>query len=325
MAESFDKEFGAGDLARMLGMDEASSAKSWQRMRTDPAAIRYRELTPTEDAQLRGRVAEHLTTAEPPAAGAQAQARWEAGWAEVLDRVRSLVPAPENLKPQYIRHRMMRLNGRYIRAENADFEYRVHEAIKAALFDKYLSGVERIMEIGCGTGQNLASLDRQFSGIELIGLDWARPALELVELIAAQRTNPQGTNPMSAQSFNMLTQEGAEEISITPQTALITLHSLEQLGTGFGPLLNYMLGHKPALCLHLEPIHEFYDPDSEFDRAAIDYHHKRNYLIGFHNALVEHEEAGDLSIKEARRLNFGSTYHEAYSLIIWRPAGAGSE
>ena len=312
--EQFEQTFGAGDLARMLGLDESFVAESWHRARPDPEPIRYRHLSTAERNALRERVAEQLRAAEPPAAGPQALARWEAGWGEVLARVREKGASPENLVPQYIRHRMMRYLGRYIRAEKADFEYRVYEAIKSAVFAKYLGDARRIIEFGCGTGMNLALLDHLLSGVELIGLDWARPALDLIGEIAAE-----SRNPMSARRFDMVSLEGAEEIEITPQTALLTLHSMEQLGSGFGPLLDYFKASGAGLCLHIEPMVEFYDAEDEFDRIAIYYHNKRNYLSGYYKALQELEKGGEIEIEEARRLNFGSTYHEAYTLIVWRP------
>ena len=37
-------------------------------------------------------------------------------------------------------------------------------------------------------------------------------------------------------------------------TAVITIHSMEQLGNSFSPILDYLLYKKPGIVFHIEPI-----------------------------------------------------------------------
>ena len=117
----------------------------------------------------------------------------------------------------------------------------------------------------------------------------------------------------------MFTLDGNENINITNFTAVVTLHAMEQLGDNFGPFLDMLISNRPAVCIHLEPIIEFYDTTLEFDLYAVNYHNKRNYLSGFLNKLHNYEKVGDIEIIQSHRSGFGSTFQEAYSIIVWRP------
>jgi len=42
-------------------------------------------------------------------------------------------------------------------------------------------------------------------------------------------------------------------------------------------------------------------------------------LSGFFNKLRDYEKVGDIEIIQSHRSGFGSTFQEAYSIIVWRP------
>ncbi|MBT3552210.1 MAG: hypothetical protein HN485_13820, partial [Rhodospirillaceae bacterium] len=111
-----------------------------------------------------------------------------------------------------------------------------------------------------------------------------------------------------------------EAIAVAPGAGIMTLHAMEQLGSDFEPFLDYLIGLKPAVALHLEPIAELYDADNPFDAAALAYHAKRGYLTGFLNALQARAATGEIEILKIHRTGFGSTFHEAYSIVVWRAA-----
>ena len=269
--------------------------------------LAYRDATDTEVAELRAELDRILTDDSVPRASADALDRWERGWGEILARVKRDGVSETSLAPQYFRHTMMRLAGRYIRAKSTDFEPRLYHAIKDRLFREYLSGASHIVEIGCGTGLNLLQLRGLFPKVRLTGADWARPSQELVAMIP-------GT---SAVRFDMRSLEGREGLAIDPESAVVTFHAMEQLGDDFGPLLDFFIEARPRLVLHLEPIAELYDPAIPFDGAALAYHRKRGYLDGYLEAL---KTRSALNILKIQRLEFGTPFHEAYSLIVWRPA-----
>ena len=69
----------------------------------------------------------------------------------------------------------------------------------------------------------------------------------------------------------------------------------------------------------MEPTLEYYDNKSDFDQLAIQYHQSRNYLSGYLTRLQELEKKDQLKILHSKRMHFGSKYHEAYSIHIWKP------
>jgi len=56
-----------------------------------------------------------------------------------------------------------------------------------------------------------------------------------------------------------------------------------------------------------------------FDYLAIRCHTTRNYLKNWLSDIRALEKSGKAEIIEEKRLQFGDRYHEAYSVIAWRP------
>ncbi|MEE2760184.1 MAG: class I SAM-dependent methyltransferase [Pseudomonadota bacterium] len=296
------------DLAHMLAMEPAEIAAV-------PEGLEYRELEPSEAAATENRAQRILSDANLTAAGPAIIGRWQRGWGEILERVRQNGVSEATLAPQYFRHEVFRLKGRYIRAAEAGFEPRLYAAIRAALFPVLFAGLAHVAEFGCGTGLNLFHLNRLLPGLRITGADWAEPSQELVGMIAiAEGADMEGIH------FDMGTLKESETLVTEPGAGIMTLHAMEQLGTRFVPFLDYLIGLKPAAVLHLEPIAELYDEADPFDKSALAYHRKRGYLEGFLPALEARAAAGDIEILKIRRTGFGSTFHEAYSIVVWRAA-----
>lgn len=296
----------ADDLARLLDMDGRAAV---------PDGLEYQGLDAAETAVIQNRARDILSDAKLTTAGPGTIQRWQQGWGEILERVREHGVSEATLAPQYFRHDVLRLEGRYIRAANTAFEPRLYAAMRAALFQRLFAGLGEVIEFGCGTGQNLYQLHQLLPGLHLTGADWAEPSQELMRLIGLA----EGTH-MDGVRFDMASLEGAENLAIEPGAGVMTLHAMEQLGIHFEPFLDYLIGLKPAVALHLEPIAELYDGNNPFDAAALSYHTKRGYLAGFLSALKARAAAGQIEILKTHRTGFGSTFHEAYSIVVWRAA-----
>ena len=94
---------------------------------------------------------------------------------------------------------------------------------------------------------------------------------------------------------------------------------MEQLGDKFGPFLEFLLRQKVHRVVHLEPIAELYDPKALLDFLALVYHRHRNYLSGYLTQLRNLEDDGKISIEVLKRIYFGSRFHEAYTMLVWKP------
>ena len=112
-------------------------------------------------------------------------------------------------------------------------------------------------------------------------------------------------------------------LALAPNSVVLTIGALEQTGRNFEAFLDYLLRQSPGLCVHIEPIVEWYDPEQIVDDAAIRFHRARNYLDGFATRLEALARDGRIQILKRKRSLFGSLFMEGYSQLIWRPvAGA---
>ncbi len=242
---------------------------------------------------------------------------WENGWGEVLSVVEKRDTfTPESLIPQYFnKENVYRLFGDYVYSESPTFAYDMDQVIRSLIFSKYLIKHKRIVEIGSGTGNSQYLLAQMCPPeTELVGSDWAVKSLNLLSVIS-EKVN----RPIKPVLFNMLTLEGYDDLKIDSNTAVFTVHTLEQLGKSHAPLMQKLLDSKPALCVHSEPIKEFYDNSNLMDYLASKYHDVRNYLDGWFTELKKLESEKKIEILEETRIQVGNKYHEAYNLIVWRP------
>jgi SAM-dependent methyltransferase len=251
---------------------------------------------------------DQLTTAGP-----DAKPRWEKGWGENLESFRKDSGDAEALLPKYIRpNQPVRLEHEYVLPEDSRFELHWFEVLREWLFRKYFASLPSVYEFGCGTGFNLATLAGMYPGKELVGLDWAQASCSLVDEIGKAR----GWN-LKGRLFDFFAPDPG--LKLNPSGGVLTVAALEQTGRNFGPFLDFLIAQRPQVCVHVEPICEWYDPNRLMDYAAIRFHRRRNYLDGFATRLAELEQQGKIQILRSRRSYFGSLYIEAYSQIIWRP------
>lgn len=240
---------------------------------------------------------------------------WVRGWGEILEQVEKQGFTPDVLRPQYFdHHRIMRFDGEYIDGGDAKFVYRYDQLLRRIVLAKYLKGQKKVVELGCGTGTSQLMLAELLPEAELVASDWSPPSQGIIRAMSDYLKRP--IRPVC---FNMLTLEGWDELTVDTDSAVVTVHALEQLGDGCRKLLDRLVASKPKLCVHLEPVLEFYDASIPFDDLVIRYHTTRNYLQNWLTDIRALAKEGKAEILEERRLQFGDRYHEAYSVIVWRP------
>lgn len=200
--------------------------------------------------------------------------------------------------PTYLlRDKLFRYNGEYVSADrNAEMEF--FKALKEMVFTKYFSDVDTVAEFGCGSGSNLVQLHSMYPDKKLYGFDWAPSAVQVA-----------GENEyITADVFDMLE---PKKVDLPGKVGVLTSGSMEQLGNGFRPFLEFLKNLKPEICVHIEPIIELYNENSLFDYLAIMYHKKRGYLGKY---LTEIKDR----CVEVTRTGFGNLYNEGYNIVAWR-------
>lgn len=247
-----------------------------------------------------------------PVSGPQRHGAWEAGWGDILARYAASRDLAD-LEPHYFRKpsRVMRVLGRYVCPHDPRFEASFVDVLQTWLAARWLGDASAIYEFGCGPGHNVAAFARLLPGRPIVGLDWAAPSQQLLELVA------QSTGlAISGRRIDMFAPD--PELTLPPGAAAVTIGAMEQLGERHEAFLDFLLRQAPAICVHVEPLHELYDPTDPFDDAARRYAERRGYLRGYLPRLESLAREGRIELLEVRR-HLGSEFHDGWGSLVWRP------
>jgi len=237
---------------------------------------------------------------------------WLAGWRENLQIVERKGASLETCRPRYFRKsRFLRLRRGIVVSPNPMLEYDLFEAARRHIFHSWLEPFKHVHELGCGSGSNLFLLSEMFPEKEIAGYDWVVPPVEIAREIGRQKGRK-----VRGVMLNML--RPGNKLRLGRDSAVVTVHAMEQLGTSHEPIIHALIKARPGLVVNYEPIIELYDDRNVFDSMAIWYTRVRNYLAGYLTRLRELEKRKKIEIVECHRPGLGGVYHEA-SLVVWRP------
>lgn len=232
-------------------------------------------------------------------------ARWERGWSENWEAY-SKSGNPDDLRPKYIRQKQpIRYNGRFVWPQDDDAEMKWYQGFFPSVIRAWLKDCSAIYEFGSGSGHNLACIKRMFPKIRTVGLDWSWAAVTIAQSID-HGTHFDFYNPVIS--------------DFPPRFGVLTVGALEQTGgTKWLPFMEELVAARPAICVHLEPIVEWYDPRNPVDQTSIEVHDAKGFWTGFPEWCVSMRRQGKIQLLEANRTGIGSIHVEGYSLIVWRP------
>jgi hypothetical protein len=305
--------FGPPELAQLTATNPETAAAAFAVLR--PPELRYQTLSAAERAKTIADIEETISNRSLRVVGSDDPQVWEKGWGELAEQLKDRPITFETLRPQYFHAGVpCRLFGDLVEPLSPEFEYWVGLCVRCAVFRQFLHDRNPIVEFGCGTGINLLILSKLAPKSRLAGCDWASASQVILRRMAEQTGAA-----IEGHRFNMLTASGEGAGAVGATTAILTVHALEQLGSAWGPFLDYVRERRPGLCLHVEPLLELYDPTSPLEELARGYHEKRNYLRGFLPAIRDLAARGEAKIVALRRIPFGGLYHQAYSVLAWRP------
>jgi len=301
------------DFARIFGVD----AKELSPMCVEAinaADFHHQILTGRDREQILLRVIKAVDSGGLSVSGKQKQQQWERGWSENLSEFMQTGDVAR-LIPKFVRrNEVVRLEGEYCQPRNPEFETAFVTVMRRFLFERYFRDAEHVFEFGCGTGLNLLALAGMYPRKILHGLDWAESSRKILQELSVEK-NLDGR--LRGYVFDMFNPDVT--LDIPKGSAVFTIGTMEQLGTDFEAFLQFVLGKKPAVCLHVETMHELYDTENLFDYVATRYLERRNWLRGYLTRLRELESSGAIEILKCQR-TFGSLFHDGYSFLVWRPA-----
>ena len=255
----------------------------------------YEVLDPAQQDNVCQQIQLEIASGQFKPAGEAGRDHWNQVWAASLLEI-----------PPFIRSgQVLRVNQQFVRPKDPWLELHWYLDFRTNLLKTYFRDVPAIYEFGCGNGWNLMAARTLYPGKQLVGLDWVEAALDWL---------PPG---ITRRVFDFFRPD--YNVKLPAGSGVLTVGALEQTGTDWGAFLEYLLANHPAVCVHVEPILDWYDPKNPVDATAIEYHRARKYWEGFpvHMwALAAHRT---IEILEQKRSYFGSKYIEGYSLFVWRP------
>ena len=306
----FPKKVSLDDFARHHGVPNNDISENCAKQ-LQTIDSRYRELSQTEHDH-HFKAVQDVIDQKTSRGTEENQQRFESGWGEVLLRCQEQDLSRETLRPQYVKpFDIIRYDGRFIKPANPFLFQELQEISLDHLFEQTLEDYDHVYEFGCGTGRNLFRLAELFPKKHLHGFDWTQATVDLLHLMATKGLNIDG------QKFDMLQPDSL--LHVEPNSALITIDSMEQIGDKFEPFLEFLLTKNPSLVMHYEPIVENYNIGVPLDVVAAQYHRKRGYLEGYLSRLRTMESRGILKIMESFRTGYGDPWNEGTSVIIWKP------
>lgn len=241
--------------------------------------------------------------------GRSKEAAWEDCWAETLREFIENDYDTKVLFPAFVG------NGNFIRYHGSYNNFCEKELFKyhrQNILNYIPKDTSTIVELGSGSGHNTVYFAKEFPDKKIIGYDWSESAVNILNILSRQYPN------ISGHTCDLLI--GHQDGGVFPhKTTVVTFHAFEQLGDDFENAVDMILHEEPQMVIQTEPVFEFYDEANPFDKVAMDYHKKRNYLEGYWPYLQDLESKGMIKIHQAKKSEFGNFFHDGYSLLVWEP------
>lgn len=302
------------DFAHLLGTTVEDISRECREL-IDKTDFRYRILLGDERNKVLLDVLKKIDSGTLGIAGLQKKTVWEKGWAENLNNFLEKGYDLEQLTPKYYRPgQSIRVNRKYAKGYDPNFEYNFFKVLRLWLYKKYLKDAGSVYEFGCGPGHNLIALAKLYPEKEIYGLDWANSSMTLVNKIAEVYKLK-----IKGYLFDMLNPD--ESLQFDRDSAVITMGALEQLGSDYLAFLQFVLRNAPIVCVNVEPFCELYDENNLLDYVAISHHKKRNLLGDYLASLRELESEGKIAIEKIQRVFMGGVLEDGWSYVVWRPVG----
>lgn len=276
--------------------------------------LQYEYLEKNERDNIILKILNGLNSSFFDASGSHRLEKWENGWKENLDLLKSGA-STKDLVPKYFgKYDIVRWNRDFVKTNNKYFDYYQSIILLDAILHHYVgTGYQNLFEFGCGPAYHLLRFSEFNKDINLLGLDWTRSSQEIIQQIQELEINQK----ISGKNFNFFSPD--YEIEIPENSAIFTSSALEQVGENYKDFVDFLLRKKPELCINFEPLEEFLDQSNLIDYLCIQYSKKRNYLSGYLTHLENLEKLGRIEILYKRRFYSGSLYLEGQSAVVWRP------
>jgi len=230
---------------------------------------------------------------------------WEEGWSG--SGVYYSNDEYNNLPYYFKNGTHVRIKGNVYKDCDGFLEVELLRCLQEVVFNKFIkinNNFKGIFEYGCGTGSNIQYLKKIFSSYEFYGSDWAKSACEML----AKNEILQRQNIFCVNYFDSTTYSGGINY------IAFTNASLEQTGNDYQEFMNYLFSNNNCVGgIHIEPIRELLNLNSELNKQSYLYSEKRGYLTNFLHFMKK----APIKILEAKDYEIGSKYLSGYQVLMW--------
>lgn len=237
-------------------------------------------------------------------AGPERKSDWEFGWAG--NGVTNDSKDFPNIPYYFKKNKYIRLGDRVFEDISGYTELRLLRMLQDIAFEAVdLSEVASVIEYGAGTGHNLVYLKKRISK-NFYSADWAMSAVE------SMVTNGvvEDENSFRVDYFDNTTYQAPRE-----SYAAFTNASLEQAGEHYKEFMNYLLTDPNCrVGIHIEPISDLVEPNSQLNIQSKAYCEQRKYLTGFYEFMKQQR----VEIVLAHDFGIGSRFLSGYQVLVWR-------
>lgn len=191
--------------------------------------------------------------------------------------------------------------------------------IKNSIYMKYLKkfskGNIRIIEFGCGYGNNIFEIlnHNQLKKKFLIGLDISKSGIKFLNFFIKKKKLSHKISTGTIDIYNNRLKKNL------PTNSLIftsfAMHYQKRLNLS---VMNIFLKCKPKFVVHFEPIYDHCN-EGKIDKLRRSYFQKNNYTINFLKILKYLEKKKKIKILVNKPKLFGINILLPFSLIVWKP------
>jgi hypothetical protein len=230
---------------------------------------------------------------------------WEEGWSG--SGVYYSNDEYNNLPYYFKNGTHVRIKGIVYQDIDGFLEVELLRCLQEVIFNKFIkieNSFNGIFEYGCGTGSNIQYLKKIFSEYKFYGSDWAKSACDMLEKNGILEKE----NIFCVNYFDSATYSGGNNY------IAFTNASLEQTGKDYEEFMYYLFNNKNCIGgIHIEPIREILNLNSELNKQSYLYAEKRGYLTNFFNFMKK----APIKILEAKDYEIGSKYLSGYQVLMW--------
>jgi SAM-dependent methyltransferase len=249
---------------------------------------------------------------------AQVMREYEDGrWKQALQSKAWLQAASleEFLTTSDVRDRVAKIEGRLVRIRTCDY-YQFRTRMIQETIASFTGDVTEIVEVGCGSGQNLLALAQMGKWSRLVGLDLSENGVAAARDAAAHF----GLRNVEFGVLDLIRSDDPGFAALEGRT-VFSYYCLEQLKYHTAQVIENLLRAGVRRVIHIEPTTELLRPWSVMDWINGAYVTRNDYQNNIIRTVRRFEKQGRVRILRTERLGYAPTPRNDPILLCWEPAG----